>query len=745
MNKLKRRWKYWFIVLFSLTSVEVQSQTVQINIAHSETKEPIENAHISFVSKQNTKDLFLISDSNGNIFIPLSDSVSLTISHIAYLTHKVFIEHLHSDYTVFLKPVVFNLSEFVITAQRHIQPQKESVYSIKTIDAEKINSKGASTINEALSNELNMRFSYRPSFGSNVNLQGFSGEQVNIMIDGVPVTGRLNGNLDLQQINLNNTERVEVLYGPVSVVYGSNSSGGAINLISSKYGKKPYSLKSTVYTESVGQYNFSATASAVNRSKNIFAVSVGRNFFGGYSPMDTSRHKLWLQREQYFSDISYTRLFKKGEIRTSISYFNELMKDRGELRPPYYKTAFDTYYGTQRIIARTHAIWNFGKAYHLDITSAFSIYERNRKKFFRDLVSLEYIPVNTIGENDTSLTYEYFIRPIFASKKQNTFFNFQAGTEFLYSELSTARIVNKKEDVTEYAVFLNTFIYPLKNNKLTVNPGIRYIQNNRYNAPLVYALNFNLQFTHDITLKGSVAKGYRAPNIKELYLDFYFSESIQVYGNSQLKAETSNHYRLSAEWNKSYEKQAWFIEVSTFYNHLTNMITTAQTNITQWNYINIGNFYSQGYSFLLRNKSKYVEFIAGSNYTGFLFLPSKELQNINYYFSPEFICNPSIKLPKYKLFFDINYKYTGKLASQYLSQNNEVKQSYIADYHTVDCSVKRKLWKEKLTFVIGVKNILNITNVPIQGRVYGYSSAKDVTSLPIMWGRTGFISLMLEL
>lgn len=238
MNKLKRRWKYWFIVLFSLTSVEVQSQTVQINIAHSETKEPIENAHISFVSKQNTKDLFLISDSNGNIFIPLSDSVSLTISHIAYLTHKVFIEHLHSDYTVFLKPVVFNLSEFVITAQRHIQPQKESVYSIKTIDAEKINSKGASTINEALSNELNMRFSYRPSFGSNVNLQGFSGEQVNIMIDGVPVTGRLNGNLDLQQINLNNTERVEVLYGPVSVVYGSNSSGGAINLISSKYGKK---------------------------------------------------------------------------------------------------------------------------------------------------------------------------------------------------------------------------------------------------------------------------------------------------------------------------------------------------------------------------------------------------------------------------------------------------------------------------------------------------------------------------
>lgn len=737
---MKRCWLY----LFFIWPVLIKSQTVRVHIADAGTKEPVANAHITLSLKQKNTRTFFVSDNNGNIFVPPSDSVEIMVSHISYVFEKIFYEHLTSEIVVLLTPVTFNLSEFVITAQSYVKPQNESVYSIKTIDAEKISSKGANTVNEALSNEMNMRFSYRPSFGSNINLQGFSGEQVNIMIDGVSVTGRLNGNLDLQQINLNNTNKIEVLQGPVSVVYGSNSSGGAINLISSKKYNKSFGIKSGMYYESVGQYNFSTSTYLAN-TKNVFSISVGRNFFGGYSPLDTSRHKLWLQREQYFSDASYARLFKKGEISASISYFNELMKDRGNLRAPYYKTAFDTYYGTQRLINRVNTQWKFNETYKADLTSAFSVYERNRNKYFRDLVTLESIPVTSQGESDTSVTYEYFVRPIFSSNKQNAYFNFQAGAEFLYSELNANRIENNRAFVYDYAFFINSFFYPFKNNKFTINPGIRYLQNNTYKAPLIYAVNFNMQIFNEITLKGSFAKGFRTPSIKERYLDFYFSESIQIYGNANLKAETSNHIRIATDWSKSYEKNAWQIELSVFYNHLTNMITTAQTDLTQWNYVNVGNFYSQGYSFLMRNKSKYIELSAGVNYTGFLFQPISEMQNNNFYFSPEVVCNPTFKLPKHNLFFDVQFKYTGKLVSSYLGKNNEVQQNYIADYNMIDCSLRKKIWKEKLTVVAGAKNILNITSVPIQGRLYGYSVAKDANLIPISWGRTGFVSLLIEL
>ena len=60
-----------------------------------------------------------------------------------------------------------------------------------------------------------------------------SGENVKIMIDGVPVIGRQNGNLDLSQLNLLGIEHVEIIEGPLSVNYGNNALVGTINLIAS--------------------------------------------------------------------------------------------------------------------------------------------------------------------------------------------------------------------------------------------------------------------------------------------------------------------------------------------------------------------------------------------------------------------------------------------------------------------------------------------------------------------------------
>ena len=67
-----------------------------------------------------------------------------------------------------------------------------------------------------------------------MSVQGLSGENVKILIDGVPVVGRLNGNVDLSQINLTNIERVEIVEGPLSVNYGTNALAGTINLITKK-------------------------------------------------------------------------------------------------------------------------------------------------------------------------------------------------------------------------------------------------------------------------------------------------------------------------------------------------------------------------------------------------------------------------------------------------------------------------------------------------------------------------------
>lgn len=725
-----------------LQQTHAQQSSIQLTVLDAVSRMPLSYTHVTYYTPTMTSKKIAVSNENGVVVLPYADSLDIRITYIGYKTLQ---QKIYGKNTVeiFLKPENISLNEFVITAQHAAKPQQENVYSINSIDAEKIQSKGATTLNEALNHEMNVRFSYRPSFGSNLNMQGLSGEQVNLMIDGVPVVGRLNGNIDLQQVNVNQVDRMEVLNGPVSVVYGNSSAGGVINLISAKP-TKPFTLKSTSYYESVGQYNTSVSTS-LTQKKHTFMVSGGRNFFGGYSPIDTSRHKLWLQREQYLADAGYILTLKKTEIRASVGYFNELMKDRGALRAPYYKTAFDTYYESERLSNRLHINTRISPYTKLEIASAYSYFKRSRTNFYRDMVTLEYIPLGS-GSSDTNLTYEYFSRPILSYYKENNIIAWQVGAEYRHNGLLANRIEDNKAAITDYAVFVNTMIYPFKNNKLLINPGIRWMQNSVYQTPLVYAMNFNAALSEHIRLKGSAAKGFRTPGIKELYLDFFFSESIQVYGNTALNPETSTHFRMATEWNKSFEKTAWGIEGAVFYNHLTDMITTAQTGLTTWQYINVGNFYSQGVNLTLLEKSKYFDFSSGYNHTGFLLVPGmqEQLADKNFYYSPEWIVQSSVKWPKYNIQADVFYKYTGKMMSQYLAQHNLIEKSFIDDYHMLDASLRKKILKNKLTFIAGMKNILNVTNVLMQGKVYGYSTASGSETMPVSWGRTMFVSCIID-
>ena len=59
--------------------------------------------------------------------------------------------------------------------------------------------------------------------GSYVDFQGFSSENIKILIDNVPIPGLYNGSFDFSQISLNNIDRIEIIEGPLSTIYGNNA------------------------------------------------------------------------------------------------------------------------------------------------------------------------------------------------------------------------------------------------------------------------------------------------------------------------------------------------------------------------------------------------------------------------------------------------------------------------------------------------------------------------------------------
>ena len=120
---------------------------------------------------------------------------------------------------------IHELDEVIVTAQYVPQTIEKSVYKVKTIDAGEMRSRGVSNLRELLQHELNINLEQRSVFGTSIEVQGISKENVKILVDGVPVIGRLNGIIDLSQINLYNIERVEIIEGPASVFYGTGRYG----------------------------------------------------------------------------------------------------------------------------------------------------------------------------------------------------------------------------------------------------------------------------------------------------------------------------------------------------------------------------------------------------------------------------------------------------------------------------------------------------------------------------------------
>jgi len=107
-----------------------------------------------------------------------------------------------------------------------------------------------------MNTQLNIRIGQDNILGSSMSINGLSGQNVKVMVDGVPVIGRLEGNIDLSQINMNNVSKIEIIEGPMSTIYGTDALGGVVNIITQDPVSDGMQFDANGYYESVYQVNF---------------------------------------------------------------------------------------------------------------------------------------------------------------------------------------------------------------------------------------------------------------------------------------------------------------------------------------------------------------------------------------------------------------------------------------------------------------------------------------------------------
>lgn len=749
--------KYLFLlytVLFS--AVSFAQFSLQVNDEHTDS--PIEGAHVSFISASDS--MYAVTDDGGKVNFKSAVSGKVKITHVSYLPISKNISG--KSNIIYLSPLQTGLDEVVVTGHARPVMASQSVRTIRVIDAERIDQQAAVNLKDLLSNDLNFRISEDAVLGSQLSLQGLSGSKIKILVDGVPMIGRLDGNIDLGQINLNDIERVEVVEGPMAVQYGTDAVAGTINLITKRKSTNQVDVNLNGYYETVGRYNFDGSV-GFPIGKFQGNIGLGRNYFDGYSPNEEDRDYQWNPKEQYFANASLQRRFKKVMARYRFDLFDENIVNRGAVGSMsdqvvpvdtggawYYPQALDDTYRTFRVNNALYADYYPREDMKVKAFVAYNYYQRQKETTIKNLHTGDESLFSGADSQDTTVFSMLSSRMFYQHDWIPNKLSYQVGYDFSYEENIGQRIEGDFKDIMDLALFATAEYKPIKS--LNIQPGLRYAYNSRFDAPLISSLALRYQISEKYILRASYGQGFRAPSLKEMYF-LFVDENHNILGNEGLKAETSNNYQLSLNYSRAYSKANVEASVSGFFNDIKNEIRlvsvispdstdsrglyrneniarTQTTGGTVTVKTTLYNFQIEtGATFIgMKNYLAFDDEATATGNDGFNFYPQLRF-NINYNFK---------KIGLRPAFF---MNYTGKRNDLALNSAGDLITTTYDDYTMAEFTLQKSFWKDKLSLTLGSKNIFNVTQISASNKATGGAHSTGDSSIPLSYGRTYFTRL----
>jgi outer membrane receptor for ferrienterochelin and colicins len=723
-------------IILLLNPLVGYSQQVTLTIEDIKTSNPISYVNVQIKDLQEGKNYYYAGDYDGRVEVGSHKNVKIIVTAVGY---EQFVDtiSLLSTRKIALNPVSFDIHEVVVTGQ--IEPQRvdQSIYKVKVIGAKEIEDKAAVNLNDLMTSELKFRTFNDGILGSSLSIQGLSGNNVKVLIDGVPVLGREGGNVDLSQLNLYNVDHIEIVEGPLSVLYGSNSLAGAINIITKENKFNRWKAVLNSYLESVGKYNFDG-AFHYRKNNSSFMISGGRNFNQEKDLDPSVRSTLWKPKEQYLGDFIYIFDDSKNKLKLKSSLLHELMIDKGTPRPPYGEIARDVYLTTVRKVFSLNYDRKLSQDKGLGLLISFSDYSRKNEDFLKDLTTLEMTPTAV----DTTISVNWIARAEWKNFAENRKFNYQFGFDLNYESGKGDKIQGLEKEISDYAIYWTGQYKHLK--VIQIQPGLRYSYNTAFKTPLVPSINIKFSPMPLLDFRLSYVRGFRSPGIKELYMDFHDTNH-NLEGNPNLKPEYGHNFNFSGNINtdKLYKLHYSNIKIDLFFNSMENKIDLAAVNAEElhYQYVNIARYGTGGGFIQFEYKfHPYLDFSAGYGQTGYLTsTDGLDLNLDTIHWSKDFTASISHSFIAINLETSLFYKFNGSLPRYVINEDNILEFSYLQPYHTLDLSLATDFLKSRLKLSGGIKNLFDNYTVGQSSAAGGAHTGEG--GMPVSMGRSIFLKL----
>ena len=477
------------------------------------------------------------------------------------------------------------LQEVVVTATGTQHLLKNVPVQTEVITSKMLQRYGGSSIEEILGG-LSASFAFNEGdMGSQMQLNGLGNNYILVLIDGKRIHGDVGGENDLSLIDPRNIERIEIVKGASSALYGSDAMAGVINIITKKHDSGILLENSTRYGSynDLRQHNSIGLASGKWRSLTNFQLQHSdgwQNTATEYTPSSAApvtdsrsktvnKHTSWQVSELLtFTPNKNWEFYAAGSI-----YGKGIYRPKGKYAKYDVKT-FDLKYrnasasaGGKWTTGRGDVItldidWNKHAYYHaFTNTTLAEGFDENGNfildfPYFKGQKQLQSNQQRTMAHLKGVFTLPYSQR-------------LSAGLEAQYDHLKAPTSIEggTADDNTE-ALYVQDEWAPL--NWLQLTGGLRLNRNEGFGWRLTPKLS-TMVSAGDFRIRGSWSQGFKTPTLKEMnYRYIREMNSIIMYlGNKNLDPQISNFWSLGGE----YTKGGLNVTLTGYLNRLDNMIT----------------------------------------------------------------------------------------------------------------------------------------------------------------------------
>jgi vitamin B12 transporter len=435
------------------------------------------------------------------------------------------------------------LENVTVTANKYSTKTTETGKVVITITRQEIEKAGSRDLSQLIT-ELGGVFinGYTSNGGKekNIYLRGGKAEHTLITIDGVPVydASGIGSNFDIRNIPIDNVERIEILKGSQSTLYGSDAVAGVINIITKKGGDKPFAINGTAHYGSFQTYR---TNIGINGKTKAFDYNMGYTFFrtDGFSeaqqkPGSSEVH----EADGYRQNAFQANLGIQASKNVRIQPFLRWSRNEGSLDNDAFLDDHDFTNVNKNLQLGVRNTITLGKG---QINALYQLI--NTKRSYLD-DSIYHNPPAYFKYNQSAFTArEHFadvfvvfplnkVRVTVGSDFRGSHYDYEANQTTAPSPWSpsfTTKTVLSGDSVKQSQAGLYATLNYLSGN-FNIEGGGRWNNHSEYGSNFAFNINPSYLINRQVKLFANVSSGYKTPSLYQLF---------SQYGNRELEPEVS--------------------------------------------------------------------------------------------------------------------------------------------------------------------------------------------------------------